>query len=77
MVEAVKLADGACTVVSDYDWPVRTVKAGKTPENCNPRWEELCASAVSSDVEFGWRRRDHSLGSRLAHQLARDMVRGR
>lgn len=76
MVEAVKMADGRVTVVSDYDWPLRTVKAGKTPEKCEPLWEEPCVSAVGKGVEFTWRRRDQSLGSRLAHQLARDAVRG-
>ncbi len=77
MVEAVKMADGPCTVVSDYDGLVRTAQAGMTPEKCKPIWQELYAAAAGKDVAFAWRRRDQSLGSRLAHQLARDAARGR
>ena len=77
MVEAVKMADGPCTIISDYDGLVRTAQAEMTPEKCRPLWEELYAAAAGKDVEFAWRGRDQSLGSRLAHQLARDAAKGR
>ena len=77
MVEAVKMAEGPCTVISDYEWLVKNAQQGKTQPTCQPLWEELFASAAGKDSEYAWRKRDQSLGSRLAHQLASDAVRGR
>jgi ribonuclease HI len=77
LVEAVKMADGPCTIISDYDGLIRTAQQGKSPEKCKAVWEELYAATAGRDIEFAWRKRDQSLGSRLAHQLARDVARGR
>jgi ribonuclease HI len=77
LVEAAKMADGPCMIISDYEGMIRTAQQGKTPETCKAVWEELYAATASKGIEFAWRRRDQSLGSRLAHQLARDAAKGR
>ena len=77
MGEAVKMAEGACTVFSDYEWLVKNAQQGTPQATCRALWDELFASAAGKDVQFEWKRRDQSLGSRLAHQLARDAARGR
>ena len=77
LVEAVKMADGPCTIISDYEGLIRTVQQSKTPESCKTVWGELYAAIAGKDVTFEWRRRDNGLGSRLAHQLARDAAKGR
>jgi ribonuclease HI len=77
LVEAAKMAEGPCTIISDYEGMIRTAQQGKTPETCKAVWEELYAATTGKDVAFEWRRRDQSLGSRLAHQLARDAARRR
>jgi ribonuclease HI len=77
LVEAVKMAEGPCTAISDYEGMIRTAQQGKTPETCKAVWGELYAATAGKDVSFEWRRRDQSLGSRLAHQLARDAAKGR
>lgn len=77
LVEAVKMADGPCTVISDYEGLIRTAQQGKTPDTCKTVWDELYAATAGKDVTFEWRRRDNGLGSRLAHQLARDAAKGR
>ena len=56
---------------------IRTAQQGKTPETCKAVWEELYAATAGKDITFEWRKRDQSLGSRLAHQLARDAAKGR
>ncbi|MDB5308270.1 MAG: RNase [Gemmataceae bacterium] len=76
LVEAVKMADGPCTVISDYEGLIRTAQQGKT-ETCKAVWEELYAEMAGKDVEIAWRKQDQTLGSRLAHQLARDAAKGR
>jgi hypothetical protein len=35
LFEAVKMADGPCTIISDLDGIIRTAQQGKTPETCN------------------------------------------
>lgn len=77
IVEAVKLADGPCTIVSDHEGIIGLARDGRTPRMCRPLWEELYAAARDKDIRFEWKKRDQSLGSRLAHQLARDAARGR
>jgi ribonuclease HI len=79
LVEAEKLADGPCTIVSDHEGIVGIALAlrGMTPRICKPLWEDLYAATAGKDGEFAWRKRDQSLGSRLAHQLAREAARGR
>ena len=75
LVEAVKLAEGPCTVISDFERIVHTARHGKTSETCKAVWEELYAAMAGKDVTFEWRKLDQSLGSRLAHQLAREAVK--
>jgi hypothetical protein len=41
VVEAVKMAEGPCTVISDYQWLVQNAQQGKTQPTCQPLWEEL------------------------------------
>jgi ribonuclease HI len=77
LVEAVKMADGPCTIISDYEGIIHTAQQGKTPETCKAVWEELYTAVAGKDVQFAWRKRDQGLGSRLAHQLARDAAKGR
>jgi hypothetical protein len=48
-----------------------------TPRMCKPLWEEMYAAAAGKDMAFEWKKRDQSLGSRLAHQIARDVAKGR
>jgi hypothetical protein len=74
-VEAVKLAEGPCTVISDHEGLIGIARQGRT-RYCQPVRRELYAAAAGKDVTFEWRRRDQSLGSRLAHQLARDAAKG-
>ncbi len=68
---------GPCTIVSDHEGMVGIAQRGMTPRMCKPLGEELDEAAASKDVTFEWRRRDQSLGSRLAPQLARDAALGR
>jgi hypothetical protein len=44
LIEAVKMADGPCTVISDHEGIVKRAKQRNTPEFCKPVWEELYAS---------------------------------
>ena len=77
IVEAAKMAEGPCTIVSDHEGIVSVVQRGMTPRVCRAVWEELYAATEGKDVNFAWRKRDQSLGSRLANQLARDAARAR
>ena len=77
MVEAVKMAEGPCTVISGFEWLVHNALWGTPQATCRPLWDELFAAAAGKDIEYAWKKRDQSLGSRLAHQLAREAVRGR
>jgi ribonuclease HI len=77
MVEAVKMAEGPATVISDYEWLVQNAQRGTPQPTCKPLWDELFAAAAGKDVTFEWNRRGQSLGARLAHQLSRDAARGR
>ncbi len=76
LIEAVKLAGGPAMIISDHEGIVGLARDGRTPRMCKPLWDELYAAAAGKDIEFAWKKRDQSLGSRLAHQLARDAVRG-
>jgi ribonuclease HI len=76
IVEAVKMAEGACTIVSDHEGIIGLARDGRMPRTCRPLWEELYAATEGKDVEFEWHRRDQSLGSRLANQLAREAAKG-
>ena len=69
MVEAAKMADGPCTILSDYHGMVRDAQQGNTPETCKAVWDELYAATAGNDATFEWRRRDQPPSSRLAHQL--------
>lgn len=69
------MVEGPCTVINDYEWLVKNAQQGKTEPTCQPLWEELYAAAAGKDIEYAWRKRDQTLGSRLAHQLARDAAR--
>ena len=77
LVEAVKLADGPCTIISDHEGIIGLARDGRTPRMCRPLWDELYAAAAGKDIEYARKKRDQSLGSRLAHQLARDAAKGR
>lgn len=77
LVEAAKMAEGPCTLVSDHEGIIGVAQRGMSPRMCRPVWDELYAATAGKDVEFEWRRRDQSLGQRLANQLARDAARGR
>jgi ribonuclease HI len=77
LVEAVKPAEGPCTLISVHEGIIGVAQQGRTPRHCQPIWQELYSAAAGKDVVFEWRRRDQSLGSRLAHQLARDAAKGR
>jgi ribonuclease HI len=75
--EAAKMAEGPCTIVSDHEGIISVALRGMTPRVCRAFWEEFYAAAAGKDVTFEWLKRDQSLGSRLAHQLARDAAKGR
>jgi ribonuclease HI len=77
LVEAVKMAECPCTVISDHEGIVGIARRGITPRYYHAVWQELYAAVPGKDVGFGWRRRDQPLGSRPAHQLARDAAKGR
>jgi ribonuclease HI len=77
LVEAVKIAEGPCTVISDHEGIVGIAQRGMSPRMCQQVWGELYDALLGKDVEFAWHRRDQSLGSRLAHQIARDAAKGR
>lgn len=72
-----KLADGPATIISDHEGRVGLAQEGRRPRMCRLLWDELYAAAAGKDVEFAWRKRDQSLGSRLAHQLARNAAKRR
>jgi ribonuclease HI len=75
LVEAVRMVDGPCAIVSDHGGIVRVAQEGRTPEWCKPVWQELYSAMEGKDVVFEWRGRNGSLGQRLAHQLAREAAR--
>lgn len=77
MVEAVRMAEGPTTVISDCEWLAQNAQRGTPQATCRPLWDELFAAASGKDIEYAWHKRDQSLGSRLAHQLVRDAARGR
>ena len=75
LVEAVRMADGPCTVISDYEAIVLAAQQGKVPERCKAVWRELYAEAAGKDVMFEWRRRGQCLAQRIAHQVCRSAAR--
>ena len=75
LVEAVRMADGPCTIICDHGGIVETAQQGKTPDWGKPLWAELYAAMDGKDIEFEWHRRDGTLGQRLAHQLAREAAK--
>ena len=77
VVEAVKLAEGPCTIVSDHWGIISAAQQGKIPARCKSLWEEMYAAAADKDIQFEWHKRGQALGSRLAHQLARDAAKRR
>ncbi|QJW98392.1 hypothetical protein FTUN_5982 [Frigoriglobus tundricola] len=77
LVEAVKMVPGPCTVDSDHEGIIGLAHDGRAPRMCRPLWDELYAAAAGKDIVFEWKKRDQTLGSRLAHQLARDAEKGR
>jgi hypothetical protein len=70
LVEAVKMAEGPCRVISDHEGLTGITQQGRTPRYCQPVWQELHAAAAGKVVVFEWRKRDQSLGSRLAATAA-------
>ncbi|MDB5307459.1 MAG: Ribonuclease [Gemmataceae bacterium] len=52
LIEAVKMAEGPCTLVSDHEGIVRTAQLGKVPVWCKDQWEELYAAMAGKDVAF-------------------------
>jgi hypothetical protein len=77
MIEAVKMSDGPCTIVSDHEGVIKLAQQGRTPQQLKPLWDELYAALEGKDVAFEWRRRGSSLGARLAHQIAKGAAKGR
>jgi ribonuclease HI len=75
LVEAVKMAEGPCTVISDHRWIVEPSIRGIRRSGTSPSGKSCTRRRRSKDVTFEWRRRDQTLGQRLAHQLARDAAR--
>lgn len=71
IVEAAKLVEAPCTIVSDHEGIIGVAQRGLRPFMCRSVWDELYAATAGKDVQFEWRRRDQSLGQRIAHQLAR------
>jgi hypothetical protein len=77
VVEAGRMAEGPCPIVSDHEGIIGLARAGRTPRMCRPLWGELYLATEGKDVAFEWRRRNGSLGSRPANSLARDTAKGR
>ena len=78
VAESHTLSAPSCdAVISDYEWLVQNAQRGMPQATCRPLWEELFAAAAGKDVEYAWKKRDQSLGSRLAHQLARDAAKAK
>jgi ribonuclease HI len=77
LVEAVKMADGPCTIISDHEGIAGVAQRGMVPRACQSLWEDLYSATAGKAVEFVWAKRDQSLGSRLAYQIARDAAQGR
>ncbi len=77
IVEAAKMAEGPSTIVSDHEAIVRLAQQARKARWSPALWDELYAATADKDITFEWRRRGQTLGQRLAHQLARDAVRGR
>lgn len=76
VVEAVKMADGPCTVVTDSQVIPRQIATGAVPRKCPELWRELYAAFRGKDVRVEWHRRAGTHGQRLAHELARAAARG-
>lgn len=76
IVEAAKLADGPCTIVSDYDSIIQLAKQRKTPEMCRGLWEKLYDTIEGKDITFSWSKRGKTFGQQLAHKLAREAAKG-
>jgi ribonuclease HI len=76
VLEAVKMAEGPCTVVTDSISIVRNVEAGISPQKGHELWRELYAAMAGKDVQVEWRKRSSTHGQRLAHELARKEARG-
>lgn len=76
IVEAAKLVEAPCTIVSDHEGIIGIAQRGLRPFMCRSVWDELYAATAGKDVAFEWRRRDQSLGQRIAHQLARAEAKG-
>lgn len=52
-------------------WLVQNAQRGMPQATCRLLWDKRFA-AVGKDIEYAWRNRDQSFGSRLAYQLAWD-----
>jgi hypothetical protein len=49
----------------------------RTPWHLKPVGDQLYVATAGEGVQFEWRRRDQTLGQRVAHQLGRDAAKGR
>lgn len=76
IVEAAKMVEAPCTIISDHEGIISVAQRGMRPFMCRSVWDELYAATEGKDVQFEWRRRDQSLGQRIAHQLARAEAKG-
>lgn len=76
LVEAAKMAEGPCTIISDHEGIVKIAQQGKSPRWSKALWDELYALIEGKDIQFEWRRRQEALGQRIAQQLARGAARG-
>lgn len=65
------MADGPCTVISDYGGIVQLAQQGTTAEWCKPVWQDLYAAMQGKDVVFERKRRHDTLGQRLAQAAGR------
>lgn len=72
LLEAVKMADGPTTIISDLHGIVRTAQQRKVPEWSRALWEELYAAAEGKDISFEWRKRSQTIGQQIAHRLAKE-----
>ncbi|HEY1188520.1 MAG TPA: hypothetical protein VGE74_12785 [Gemmata sp.] len=57
MAEAVKMAEGPTTGISDYEWLVQNAQRGTPLATYCPLWDERFATTAGKDVTFEWNRR--------------------
>ena len=67
MFRELVLPDDPCLIFSDQAGGVCIAQQRRVPRHCRATLEEHYAATTVKDAAFDWKRRDQTLGQRIAH----------